>query len=304
MSKYRPVTVLLGLALLTGGCNLPVSTRPNATAEISHTQSAQTLVVQLTQIAEPGTPQPTSAQTQATQSSPTVATSAPTGSETPQPSATATATFTPTPELTTSAPATSLPTIASNDPRRALGDPDWSDTFRTGENWYLYEDDYARFTVDNHQLSMVALQTGPRNSWMLSYPTPDNYYIEMTAVTSPCAGKDRYGFILRTDVVSGYWFMFSCDGMYTVVAWDGANDKATKLADWTPSEYIQAGGEKANRLGVRVEGTDFKLYANGNLVEEIRDDTYKEGSFGVIIGAQKTQGFTVQVSEVSYWLLR
>jgi hypothetical protein len=302
--KYRPVTLFLGLALLAGACNLPASTRPDATVEISHTQSAQTLVVQLTQIAQPGTPLPAPGQTQAAQSTATAPTLAPSASETPQPSATATATTTLTPGPTTAVPATALPTLGSNDPRSALGDPDWSDTFRTGENWYLYEDDYARFTVENHQLSMVALRTGPRNSWMLSYPTPDNYYIEMTATTSPCAGKDRYGFILRTDVTSGYWFMFSCDGMYTVVAWDGANEEAVKLVDWTPSGYIQPGGEKTNRLGVSVKGAEFKLYANGNLLDEVKDDTYEEGSFGVIIGAQKTQGFTVQVSEVSYWRLR
>jgi hypothetical protein len=232
-----------------------------------------------------------------------VPTSAPAASETLQPSQTATASPTTTPEPTTSVPTTAVPNISSNDPRNSLGDPTWSDAFRTGENWYLYEDEHARFKVEDHQLSMVALQTGARNSWMLTYPTPINYYIEMTATTSPCAGKDRYGFIIRTDVISGYWFMFSCDGMYTVVAWDGANEESTKLVDWTPSEYIQAGGEKTNRLGVRVKGNDFKLYANGNLVDEVQDDTYIEGSFGVIIGAQKTQGFTVQVSEVSYWLL-
>ncbi len=302
-SRNSIVTLLLGFSILVGACNLPASTRAVESSEVSHTQSAQTLVVQLTQLAPQATPQPPAGLTPAVQTTAVVPTTAPATTQPPVPSQTATATTTPTPEARTAVPATAGPTSSASDPRSALGKPTWRDTFVTGENWYLYEDEYARFSVEDKQLLMVALQIGARNSWMLTNPTPVDYYIEMTAATSPCTGKDRYGLILRSDADSGYWFLFSCDGMYSVVQWDGGNEKATKLIDWTASSLIQAGGEKTNRLGVRVEGNEFKLYANGNLVDEVKDGTYEEGSFGVIIGAQKTEGFTVQVSEVSYWLL-
>jgi len=55
------------------------------------------------------------------------------------------------------------------------------------------------------------------------------------------------------------------------------------------------------RLGIWAEGDRLVLYVNGFQVDEIRDSTYSEGTFGVNIAAAETVGFTVDVIEAKVW---
>ena len=75
----------------------------------------------------------------------------------------------------------------------------------------------------------------------------------------------------------------------------------TKLVEWTDSANILKGANQTNRLGIRVNGSQFSLYANGALLTEVTDGTYSEGGFGVYVGADQTKNFTTLVDEVAYW---
>jgi hypothetical protein len=137
---------------------------------------------------------------------------------------------------------------------------------------------------------------------MFTQNQPINYYLEIPFTTEECSGLDRYGVILRSeDAVKGYLYAFSCDGRYSFRSWNG--QRATKLVEWTESPKIQAGSNQTNRLGIRVEGGTFSLYANGSLLTQVSDSSYPKGGFGVLIGAESTEDFTVKASEVAYWEL-
>jgi hypothetical protein len=75
------------------------------------------------------------------------------------------------------------------------------------------------------------------------------------------------------------------------------------LVDWTSSTAIQDGPGETNRLGIRVSGSQFSLYANGMLLSEVSDASYPEGGFGVLVGAESTEDFEVRVSNAAYWEL-
>jgi hypothetical protein len=43
------------------------------------------------------------------------------------------------------------------------------------------------------------------------------------------------------------------------------------------------------------------MYANGNLLQELNDDTHREGRFGVFVGSANTPNVNFRVDEIAYW---
>ena len=81
--------------------------------------------------------------------------------------------------------------------------------------------------------------------------------------------------------------------------WDG--DNFTALVDWTSSPSIKAGVGQDNRLGVMAEGDTYRFYANGALLDEVTDDSFNGGRFGLFVAGKDTEDFTARVKEVAYW---
>ncbi len=151
-------------------------------------------------------------------------------------------------------------------------------------------------------MRMTGLST--TDGWRLSWPRIGDVYLEMTAVTGTGSGTDHYGLIFRVPDIDaadrGYLFGVTCDGRYSLRAWDG--EEMTSLVRATSHPSIRAGSEQTNRVGVMAQGDRLRLYVNGVLLQEIRDETFTaEGGFGVFIGARTTSGFSIEVTEVAYW---
>jgi hypothetical protein len=207
--------------------------------------------------------------------------------------ATATATATPTASLVPS------PTTPATDPRLNLGAPDWHDPFDTGQNWYLAGGN-PQADVHDGKLVFSVPEADKRDWWRLAAPRLTNFYIEATAKTTACSGSDRYGIMVRApDLNQGYLFGFTCDGRYSLRAWDGS--EYTTLKNWTSSAAILAGSNQTNRLGLMADGSRLSLYANGTFLDEIHDDRYGEGRFGLFINANVTPNYTIEFDQLDYW---
>ena len=137
---------------------------------------------------------------------------------------------------------------------------------------------------------------------MLTWPVLENFYYEITASPGKCKGQDHYGLVARApDENRTYLFGVSCDGQYSLRKWDGK--RMTYLVEWTPSEEINKGANQNNRLGIKADGNTLSLYANGKLLTEKNDNSYKKGGIGVFISSAETTEFKVRVSEAAYWEL-
>jgi hypothetical protein len=184
-----------------------------------------------------------------------------------------------------------------------LGSPTFDDTkFVEKRNWgSAWEDDFTRGEFKNNQLVLTSIGV---DGWTVSWPKPQDFYIELTATTGDCSGMDRYGIIVRVPEKfdQGYLFGFTCDGKYSLRYWDPEAEKYQSIIGWTDSQYINAGSDQTNRLGLKVEGNHFTLYANGHLLDKASDDRLEdEGRFGPWIGHTNTDEFTIYISEIAYW---
>lgn len=285
----KTITIVLLLILLAGlsGCNIP--TGPAATTP--------TIDAVATQVAQLLTAAPTF-----TQPAPTAAPSDTPVPVTPTLEATAAATQA---APTQPAPAAS-PTLPSGDPKSSLGSPTWRDALDSGKAFYQYESDNTRVVLENGALVLSGLTSNGWLGWSLTYSQPaQNFYLEATFIPQSCSGADMYGLVFRApNAEAGYFFGVTCDGRYNLHARDFKSGADNNLIQLTSNSAIQAGSNQVNRLGVLANGDKLGLYANGILLQEITDNTYnKQGSFGALVAANATTGFTVRMDEISLWKL-
>jgi hypothetical protein len=283
--------------LLVSACNLPASPEPSPTGDQSaaYTAAAETIIAQLTDVA--GTLTPTISEGDLPEATPTAIKPTPTEviASPTEPSPTPT-----TPPSPSPVPSATLP---AGDPKAGLGDPEFHDNFSSGESWPLYTDEHVSFEVKDSKLSMVAFNPDKYNGWMLTWPVIEHFYLEMEAKPKQCSGLDQYGMMSRATKTEkgyiGYLFGVSCDGRYSLRKWNG--EKYITLVEWTESEHILAGANQTNRIGLMAEGDRLSMYANGQLLKEINDNTYQLGRFGVFVGSADTPEFKTVVDEIAYW---
>jgi hypothetical protein len=140
---------------------------------------------------------------------------------------------------------------------------------------------------------------------MLTWPEIGDFYLEATFSPGSCEGLDRYGLMFRGRPsalgYTGYLFGASCDGRFSLRAWDGSAFR--DLVPWATDAAIPQGSGEAVRLGVWAEGDELRLYADGELLAEETDEMSSSGLFGAFIAAARTSGFEVSVDEIAYWAL-
>jgi len=281
--------------ILLASCTRPISKAPTAIPSVAITQAAQTMVAKLT----------------TTPVSLTQAAASPTPAQATKPAAVE-LTNTPVQPMATSKPETiATPTVPPavtpnpSDPIAGLGNSDWHEAFDGTGTWYAYQDEFIRFQAKDNQLEMTAYQADNRNGWALAPQLVANkFYVEMTATFGgTCRGADRFGLMLSpvSSADKGYLFGLSCEGKFVLWKWDGT--RITALVKWTASEWVQAGPNKTNRIGIKADGNKLSLYANGSLLTELTDKTYDKLYFGIFIGASETAKFMAQVSGLNYWAL-
>ena len=200
-------------------------------------------------------------------------------------------------------PAQITPTATPEaDPRDQLGSSVWGAVFEDGtETWYQFENDQSKSEVHDGKLQLTAKKANSFDAWTMSYPQMDDFYLEVVFnIDTACRGKDRYGILFRApDNTQGYLYNVACDGSYQLRSWDA--EQFTELIKWTVDPQIAQGQDISQRLGIWAEADRLVLYVNGFQINEIRDSTFSNGTFGVNIAAAETVGFTVDVTEAKVW---
>lgn len=307
MRKILPLFMIISFSL--SGCNLPFqSTSSVPTVDVLGTQVAQRLTTTASVIQPAATtagPKPTSAaasSTPAATNMPATVTGTPT--LTGEPSATLTITQTLEPNRTSTR--TPTPTGIPGDPVTNLGQPDWKDNFQKASTWGLqspYDDDHTRISITSGKLEVKSLNSDGWRGWRMMSRKIKDFYLQATIQTLTCSGSDLYGLVFRaTDNFKGYWLSITCDGHYSLDV--GDINKFDPVIPSKSSTLIKSGSNQENRFGIMAQGNKISFYANGKLVEEVTNDAMgSAGNFGYFIAGEKTAGFTIQSTEIAYWVL-
>jgi hypothetical protein len=181
------------------------------------------------------------------------------------------------------------------DPNAAYGNPTVSDPMNSNSvtNWAspgqpLPNTENIQIYLADNKMYVTGKKLGWA-TWWFSWPTLDDFYLHMTADSGTCSGKDAYGLIFRgpphqAGVSYGYVVAFSCDGSYWIFRLDGVDPwRAVDLVTWTKSDFIKAGANQSNVVGVKAVGSTLSFYANGHLLKELTDTKYSKGRFGMFV---------------------
>ncbi len=203
---------------------------------------------------------------------------------------------------------TPLEISSSDDPRSILDltEPDHVDYFDDPTAWFLYEDEYAAYSVADGVLQAVdKLATDNAVYWSYtSYPS-GNLYAEISTTLSECYLRDATGFVVRVQAnatPSGYALEVSCDG-----AWRfrrlRPGELPFEMVDWTPDERIHTGAGATNRLGIWGYHGEFVLFINGEQVGAALDSsyTYSLGYFAVYVQAHESYPLIATFDDFAYW---
>lgn len=125
---------------------------------------------------------------------------------------------------------------------------------------------------------------------------PDNIYYEANTRFIGGPTDWGYGLSVRGNTAANrlYAFLINGNGLYSI--WKVADGTAAKLADWTKSAAIAAGGE--NRLAVLARGSTLEFYANGQLLKRVTDAALSKGYFGLSVEHNDVE---VAFSQVRVW---
>jgi len=200
-------------------------------------------------------------------------------------------------------------TPPKGDPAILLGIPAWSDPMDNGKFWGTEPSDFTTVTFKNGYMRLNGLKQAA--GWRLAGTASiGDGYIELTANSGDCSGRDYYGIIFHVPSLAeadrGYRFGVSCDGYYTMDLWDGKAPPAGHskfLVSWRPiNTYFNPGANQVNRIAVKTKLDEITLYINGYYQGfRVWDSTYPGGNFGVFVRPTASEKYTVLVDKMSYW---
>lgn len=202
---------------------------------------------------------------------------------------------------------TQAPTLSPNDPKLSLGAPDWSKSFDSTNDWWLYDDDPDhKAEIKNGKLLFTMINPLGYSVWAFASPVVTDYYLEISVeAPNDCTGKNRFGLIFQTPdskYSEGYLLQLACNGNFRLGVYDGSDWKT--LIAWGANPAINAGPNQVNRLGIMKQGKQIGIYINGILVGEATDNSYTgSGKFGVLILSEDINNFTATFDDAAYWVL-
>ena len=206
------------------------------------------------------------------------------------------------------------PVSGTFDPVAVYGNPTFEDPM-TGENiddWInpvtglLPDTNYIKISETDDKFYVTGKETD-FSTWYLTWRDLSDFYLQSTFNSGSCSGKDAYGLIVRgpehlAGIAYGYVVAFSCDGEYWVFRVDSATPFTIKeLVTWSKSDYISAGSNQQNVMGIKAIGNTLTIYANGHQIADIFDSNYEIGRYGLFVMANLTPNYTYQVVHMAYW---
>lgn len=217
---------------------------------------------------------------------------------------------TPTLAETLQASPTATLNVPATDPINSLGTPTGTDSMDGGSKWAwpTGADDFIDVQFKDGYMLMTNLSKVAAGWRMPLLGQQVDTYIELTANSGTCSGKDSYGIIFRVPILQapdqGYLYQVTCDGYYRLWKWDGTVGEkglAISLLNWKQSDKINKGSDQTNRLGVKVVGSKITIYMNGVELGSASDGSFSAGFIGAFVRSGGEPNYTAKLDEMKYW---
>ncbi len=128
-------------------------------------------------------------------------------------------------------------------------------------------------------------------------PLSADFFLELTATPSLCAGADAFGIYVRASSPrDGYRLVATCDGRIRLERLK--NGELVLLQDWSPSGEVPRGGMVPIRFGVWAYGPELRIFVNSVYQFSARDPVWQEGQVGAYARAALDGPLTVSFSDL------
>jgi hypothetical protein len=206
------------------------------------------------------------------------------------PSDTPAATGTPLPTATPEPTATPAPTDTP-EPTPSPPGVVFSDTFEgEDQRWQLRKDDDGLIDVVDEALR-VEVATANLILWTLAGEDIADFAFEVDATWLDGPDFNDFGILFRyQDGDDHYRFLVDSDGQYTLQKYIGG--ELVQLVPWSGSRELNLGAT-TNRLGVVAYDNRIAIYANGDLLNVITDNSHLSGDVGLAAGVFDEAGLAV-----------
>lgn len=222
--------------------------------------------------------------------------------ETPLPTVTPSPTiiwFPPSPTPTTN-PTVNIPPTPDYHPD--LGQVIVQDDFTNTTYWSLVEKPYGSAAYSQGRLTIAVSLPNSNVFSIRDEPVLQDFYLEMTSVTSLCRKEDSYGILVRINSLNDFYrFLVNCNGLLKVER--TRNLIVNTLQDWTSSSQVTAGTPITMRWGIWVKGNRLRLFINDVFQFEIKDQAFYSGQIGVFARSANENAVTVNFSDLQIRLL-
>jgi hypothetical protein len=180
----------------------------------------------------------------------------------------------------------------------------FSDDFSDPSHWQTTNSAQVAALVQDNRLTLAVRTPGASIMSLRNEPLLGNFYAEVTATTSLCAGADDYGVVFRTASGMDYYrYALACDGTERV---DRIRTGQTSpMQPPVPSGDAPPGSPGEVRIGVWAVNNEFRFFLNGRYQFTVTDPVFSKGTLGFFArsGGQNAVSISFSdlvVSDVAY----
>ncbi|MFN8491026.1 MAG: hypothetical protein U0350_25755 [Caldilineaceae bacterium] len=209
-------------------------------------------------------------------------------------------------------PAAQTTKKAAVDPQARLAeitqnDPTLSDDFsRSNGNWSTKSDDKDLTFAYKDRSFHIRIGKDNYTTWRTNTEANKlkltDFYLEvnMTQIDGPPDGE--FGVVFR-EVNTDNFYMFTIRQAGTYALWKHVDKEWQTVIDWTKSSAIHSNKKATNKLGLLAEADEITLFMNDEVLTQIQDDAFVQGTIGLALGTQKQGGLEVAFDNFNLWSL-
>jgi TolB protein len=170
-----------------------------------------------------------------------------------------------------------------------------------GDSASGWDDAFDTYTTKQYGNNRYQIEVITSNlvAWGLANRDVADFEVEVEAKLEDGADTNGYGLLFRfQDRENFYRFDISGDGYYLLSKF--IKGEWITLADWTASPFINK-GKAANILKVSAFGPHITVWANGQQLASVKDDSLVHGNFGFFAGTFSDPHIWVSFDNLKLW---